>query len=179
MYLPKIVASAAVLSLFGNLAQAQSIKSEVLASNGVAVTLYSDSFAGRYEFSSPAINLPNNGGFLFVSRVVQGNEISAIRVVGSIMYSGEWRRYNSAIFRGGVEADGSFNDRDVVSCVGSRYSGCSLREGFRITLTKEQIERHMLNGFLDIQVRAQSSDAITLSIPAAHFAAIVEVAKKP
>jgi hypothetical protein len=54
-----------------------------------------------------------------------------------------------------------------------------LREGFRITLTKEQIERHSLNGTLDIQVRALSSDAITLSVPAAHFAAIVEVAKKP
>ena len=156
---------------------AQSVKSEITTSSGIAVTLHADEFAGRYEYSAPIVNIDNRS-YAIVVAVVEDGKVGPIMIVGSIMYTGDWRRYQTAIFRGGEEVESSFNDRDVVTCRGSRYGGCSLREGFRLMPTAAQIEKYATDGKLAIQVRAQSSDAMVMTIPVSHVAAIEEAVAK-
>jgi hypothetical protein len=158
-------------------AQAEGVKSTLSASNGVEVSLFADEFAGRYEYTAPTINFPNLSGFALVASVVQNGVAKPPEIVGSVMYNGEWRRYYSAILRGGESVDSTFNDRDVVSCRGSRYSGCSLREGFALRPTKAQIAKYAVDGKLQIQLRAQAGDAVLVDIPVSYIDAISEVAK--
>jgi hypothetical protein len=158
-------------------ADAQSVKSTIQAANGVEVTVHSDEFAARYEYTAPTIDFPNLGGFALVARTVRGKETTPIQVVGSIMYNGDWRRYHSAILKGGEEVQATFNDRDVVSCRGSRYSGCSLREGFRLAPTDQQIKKYAEDGQLQIQLRAAAGEAMLVTIPVTYFEAVKEVAR--
>ena len=156
---------------------AQAVRSEVTTSNGIVVTVYADEFAGRYEYSAPSINFDSNS-FALVMAVNRNGEVGDVMIGGSIFYSGDWRFYNSAILRGGEEVAGVFEDRDVVSCRGSRYSrGCSVREGFRLMPTDEQIAQYAENGVLAIQLRSRSSNAIVVNIPVAHIEAVREISR--
>jgi hypothetical protein len=155
---------------------AQSVRSEVAASNGVIVTIHADEFANRYEYSAPAINFPDFGGFALVVRTRQSGIETPIRIVGAIMYRGEWRYYRTAIFRGGVPAAYTRVAGDVGSCSGSRYSrGCSLSEQYSIDLTPEEVTRHTQDGRLQIQVRAVQGDPVMIDIPVSYIDAVTEV----
>jgi hypothetical protein len=157
---------------------AESIKSVVTATNGVEVTVYADEFAGRSEFTAPSISFPNLGGFALVARVSKNAVTRPLEIVGSIMYNGEWRYYNSAILRGGEIVDSTFNERKVGSCSGSRYSGgCSLNEGFTIRPTPAQVTKYSENGNLQIQMQAQSGASVLVTIPISYIAAVNEIAK--
>lgn len=164
--------------LFSWPAVAQSEKSTRVASNGTEVTIYSDSFADRYEYSAPAIDLPDLGGYALVAKIVKGGVAGPLEIVGSIMYRGDWRYYSSAILRGGESVVATFDNRKVVSCSGSRYGGCSLREGFRVLPTAAQIAKFGQNGAFDIQIRAQAGPAVIISVPLTYIAAVNEIAKR-
>lgn len=172
------VVVAAVVALAAPV-QAQSVKSEVTASNGVVVTVYADEFAGRYEYTAPAITI--DSGFALVARVVRGDTVPPISVQGSFNYSGEWRYYTSAVFRGGDPVDYKEGSRDVGRCRASRYSSsCSLSEEFHINLSEDDIAGHAENGVLAMQVRAsRSSDVALISVPLTYFDAVKEVSERP
>lgn len=170
---------ALIVLLVSSPAFAQSERSTVRASNGVEVTVYADSFASRYEFSAPAVR--SGDGFVLVARVNEGGRPGAVHLIGSVVYSGEWRFYDRAIFQGGAEASFRPNGRDVGTCSASRYSrGCSLTEGFVIDITLAQIRQHASNGNVAVQVRpSRSGEAIIFQVPVAYFDAVTEVSSRP
>lgn len=153
-------------------------KSEVTASNGVAVTVYSDEFANRYEYSAPSIEFKedgeSSGSFALVAKISKGGAIGDAYVTGAVYYSGDWHRYASAVFRGGDTVKFTSTSRDVLSC---RY-GCSYSEGFRLDISKDEIAKHASDGVLAVQLRAQSSDTAIIQIPVSYFDAVNEVAKR-
>jgi hypothetical protein len=154
-------------------ASAEAVKSEVTASNGVPVTVYADEFAARYEYSAPVVKA--SPCFALVARVKRGTETSSVNLQGSCVYSGSWRFYSSAIFKGGAEAPFTSAGREVGSC---RY-GCTLTESFRIDLTPAQIKAHTENGIVAIQIRAsKTGDTTILEVPTSYFAAVEEVSRK-
>jgi hypothetical protein len=158
-------------------AQAQSVESHLTASNGVEVTLHSDDFADRYEYTGPTIFFMAEGtglrSFALVARIREGGVLSPLQIIGSIYYEGDWRRYSRAIFRGGDPADFSEAGREVVTCRG----GCSYREGFQITLFAEDVTAHSENGYVLIQVRAAASpDTALIQIPISQIDAVNEIA---
>ena len=158
-------------------AEAQSVRSEVAASNGVTVTVYADEFANRYEYSAPIIELPNLGGFALVVSIRSNDRVAPARVDGSITYNGEWRRYDSAVFRGGAAVSYTPQGREVLSCRGSRYSGCALREGFSMVISRDDVTRYAEEGVLRVQVRSSTAaDPVMFAIPVTYFAAVEEVA---
>ncbi|MBB4797984.1 hypothetical protein HNP32_001708 [Brevundimonas bullata] len=171
----KLFVGIALAASFALPASAQSVKSEVTATNGVVVTVYSDDFANRYEYSAPVINFPD--GYALVARIVRPGITPKTNIQGSLSYRGEWRRYSTALFRGGAEASYNAGSREVVSCSGSRYGGgCNLREGFSIDLAPAQIRDHTQDGVIDIQVRAQDTSTALIKIPASYIEAVNEVA---
>ena len=99
-------------------------------------------------------------------------------LTGFILYRGDWRRYYRATFRGGIEIRSAFDDREVVSCRNSRYSGCSLREIFHIYPTARQIQEFASGGVLQIKLSAQSSsNEPIIEIPVSYFEAVRAVSK--
>lgn len=164
---------AAVVVAAASPATAESVKSEVTASNGVAVTVYADEFAARSEYTAPVIK--SGECFALVAQVKRGTETGAVHVQGSCLYKGGWRFYSSAIFKGGAEAPFTSTGREVGSC---RY-GCTLTEGFRIDLTPAQIKAHGENGLVAVQLRAsKTSDTNILEIPVSYLTAVTEVSEK-
>lgn len=159
-------------------AAAQAVKSEVAAPNGVVVTVHSDEFAERYEYTGPALDLAD--GFAFVARVDRAGEAGVVEIIGTFIYSGDWRFYDGALFRGGEAAEFIETGRNVGRCGGGgRYSrpSCSLNEGFKIRVTPEQRERLARDGKLDIQIRSgRSTQTAMLSVPLEHFDAVAAVA---
>jgi hypothetical protein len=157
-------------------AAAQSERSERTARNGVVVTVYSDDFASRYEYSAPPVE--SGEGFILVSRVRQGTTVTPIRLVGSVIYSSPWRFYSSAVFQGGAPADFTSTRRDVGRCSGGRYSsGCTLTEGFAINITPAQLRQHAVNGNIALQIRGRAGGEIVFTIPLSYFAAVEEVSQ--
>ena len=157
---------------------AQSVKSTVTASNGVQVTVYSDEFANRYEYSAPSVDLTD--GFVLVASIKKGGVATPVYLTGTLIYSGEWRRYNSALFRGGDPAKFIEAGREVGRCQASRYSraSCTLSEGFKIQITPAEISKYAQNGVLAIQIRAQDTSTVMLQIPVSYFDAVAEVSKR-
>lgn len=168
---------ASLVLLTSSVASAQSVRSEVTASNGVVVTLYSDEFANRYEYSAPVVNFPDAGGFFIVSRMKRAGTATPIQVVGAISYRGDWRYYQSALYRGGAPADYTRVEGRVSSCSGSRYGGgCYLMERFSIDVTPADVSSHAENGVLQIQIRPNAGgDPVMLNIPVASIDAVNEV----
>lgn len=172
----------ATISMAGTLLSpisiAQGVKSIFAATNGVNVTIYSDDFARRYEYSAPTIHLKD--GFALVAKIKKGDVIVPAHITGSMMYSGEWRHYNSAIFRGGDAADFTVTNRNVGRCYSSLHSRatCTLSEGFNIKVGPDEIAKYSLNGILPIQIRAEDGSAEIISIPVAYFDAVNEASKE-
>lgn len=167
----------AVAFVFSASAVAQSVKSTVQTSTGIDVTLYSDEFADRYEYTSPSVEIPGTQGIAMVAYIKSAGTVRGPEIIGSVVYRGEWRRYNSAILRGGKELSADFGSRDVISCRGSRYSsGCLLSEQFRVRLTTEEWESVLQSGKLEMQLRAYSGPAVMVTIPARHYRALLEAA---
>jgi len=170
----------AMVWLVASHTNAQSVRSEVIASNGVTVTVHTDEFAGRYEYTSPEIEVAD--GYAFVARIEQGGAAGDVQILGGFVYSGEWRYYQSAVFRGGDPADFTARDRDVGRCSSSRYSrpSCTLTETWGIKLTAEQIQQHAVDGLIPIQLRAVDSSAnVIIQVPVASLEAIREVSSRP
>lgn len=159
-------------------ALAQMVKSSVTAANGVEVSVHSDDFAGRYEYTAPTIKFGGGDGFAIIAAIRQNGTVKGPFISGSIMYTDrEWRRYSQAILRGGEAVDATFGDRDVVSCRGSRYSGCTYREGFQIELGEAQRQRLASEGSLQIQLKGSPGSELILDVPASYFSAIEETSK--
>lgn len=155
---------------------AQMKKAAFTASNGVVVDVNSDDFAGRAEYSAPTIRFsPSNGGsgVALIAKTRHAGKLGVLNVQGFIMYSGSWRFYSNAIFKGGAQASFKSIGRDVGSC---RY-GCSLTENFIIDLSPEDITKHTENGVLAIQIRGKSADTAIMEIPVSYIQAVNEVAK--
>lgn len=166
----------ALLALAPAGAYAQSVKSEVTASNGVQVTVYSDDFADRKEFSSPWID--SGDGKLMVATVRKAGTSQPIVLSGFFVYSGEWRRYSSALFKGGDPAKFTSEGRNVGRCSSSRYSrpSCTLNESFSIALTAADIKKHGATGTIAVQVRADDTSTAVFEIPVAYIKAVAELA---
>lgn len=169
------VSVAAALAI-ASTAQAQAVKSERPASNGVLVTVYSDDFANRHEYSAPSIDVTD--GYALVIALRNGGTVTPAYVTGSFIYSGEWRRYNSALFKGGDPAKFIERGRDVGQCSSSRYSrpSCTLTESFRIELSADDIKKHTVDGRIAIQVRAQDTSTAIFEIPVTYINAVNELA---
>jgi len=169
------MAFAAVAMMAGE-AQAQAIKSTVMASNGVEITKSIDEFAGRYEFLAPRQETKSAKG-AFVSSVVAkvraGDQNFPTSIQGFIIYYGDWRRFDYAVFRGGDPVNYKNTDKDVGSC----RNGCQLTESFMIELTPADIAKHAESGKVPIQIRSQGSDTVMLEIPVAYIDAVNEIAK--
>ena len=170
--------SATLLLLATTGAAAQMVESVYVASNSVKVSVNKDDFAQRAEYTAPTIKFPDLGGFALVAMIKVRGQTKGPIIVGSISYNGEWRRYNQAILRGGETVEATFADREVISCRGSRYSGCSLREGFEVRPTKDQIAKYAEAGVLKIQMRAQAGQPVLMDIPVTYFDAVSEAAIK-
>lgn len=157
-------------------ADAQAVKSTVTASNGVPVTVYSDDFANRYEYSAPSVNAGD--AFVLVATVKKGGVAPPAELTGAFIYSGEWRRYSSALFKGGDPAKFIEAGREVGRCTSSRYSrpSCTLTESFKIELTPAEVKKHAVDGKLAVQVRAQDTSATIIEVPVSYIDAVNEVA---
>lgn len=158
-------------------AYGQAVKSVVTASNGVEVTVYTDDFANRKEFSSPYAKAET--GQVMVAAITKSGVTTPIQLSGFFVYSGGWRRYNSALFRGGDPAKFISTGREVGSCSSSRYSrpSCTLIENFAIELTPAEIRQYGETGSIDVQVRAEDTSTVIFSIPITYFKAVAEIAK--
>jgi len=169
-------ALAAVL-MMAQPADAQAVRSEVTAPNGVKVTVYTDEFAERYEYTAPMVQVGD--GFVLVGRTDRGGTDGNVRLIGSFVYSGDWRFYDGALFRGGAQAEFVSQGRDVGRCSGSRYSrGCTLTESFAILINSEQLSQHARNGTLDVQVRSgRTGESVVFSVPVSYFEAVQQVAE--
>jgi len=153
----------------------QAVKSTITASNGIAISVYSDEFANRYEYSAPKIDIPD--GFVLVGAIKKGGVANPPTLQGAFIYSGEWRRYSSALFRGGDRAAFVALERNVGRCSSSRYSrpSCTLTEEFRIDLSTDDIRKHSEGGVVAIQVRADDTTTAIIEVPVAYIDAVNEV----
>lgn len=157
-------------------ASAQMTKSAFTASNGIVIDVNSDEFAGRAEYSAPVIRFaPANGGsgVALVAKTRHAGTLGSLNVQGFVMYSGSWRFYSDAIFKGGAPAKFKQTGRNVGSC---RY-GCTLTENFMIEITNDEISKHAENGILAVQLRGKSADTAIVQIPVGYVLAVNEVAK--
>jgi len=162
----------AALSMAGlSVAQA---KETVVASNGVTVSVNGDDFSGRYEYTAPTIKF--DGGFLLIARVKTPSHTSDVFGTGAFIYSGSWRRYDSAVFKGGEAVNFTAGNKSVGSC---RY-GCTLTEEFEVRITDAQLKKYAVDGVVPIQVRASAiAQTSMIEIPVAHFDAVREVSSGP
>lgn len=151
-------------------------ETKVMAANGVSVSVNGDDFAGRYEYVAPSIDISGGGvnGAFFIAAIKKGSTPAMDSYQGFVMYSGEWRFYKSAVFRGGDPVKYTRTDGKVGSC---RY-GCTLTENFLIELTPAEITKYAVNGIVEIQVRAQNTQTFMLSIPVRYIDAVNEVKKR-
>jgi hypothetical protein len=157
-------------------ASAEMQKSQFTASNGIVVDVNSDDFAGRAEYSAPVIRFsPDNGGtgIALVARTRNAGALGELNVQGFVMYSGDWRFYGSAIFKGGAPAKFKSLGHKVGSC---RY-GCTLTENFLVELTPAEVEKHAEGGMLPLQIRGRSSDTAIIQVPVSYLKAVLEVAR--
>jgi len=160
-------------------AYAEMAKSEYTAPNGVVVDVLTDDFAGRREYSSPSVAIAGDGngtGKAFVGEVFDKGKLLGLTIQGLIFYSGDWRFYTSAIFRGGEAADYHRMDGDVSGC--SRW-GCSMSESFIIKITPEQAHSHADGGGLALQVRSEHGQTALIQVPLAYLDAVAAVAGEP
>lgn len=145
------------------------------ASNGVEISVSSDEFADRYEYTAPAIKFgttSTDNGVIFLGRVKTSGILAPVTVQGLIMYKGEWRRYSTAIFRGGKEANLTRTSRDVVTC---SSKPCVLSEQYMIDITPEQIKKYTVNGKLEIQLQSQGTNIFMIEVPENYVQALLEV----
>jgi hypothetical protein len=157
-------------------ANAEPVRSEVLASDTTKVTVYSDEFADRYEYTGPSVAVlarDRTEGMVMVARKRAGGVSTPIYVTGFVMYPRDWRHYSTAVLRGGAALDFEKTGSDV-NCY---RSSCTLTESFRFQITPEQIAAHAVDGKISIQVRAQSTDTLMIHIPVNHFTAVEEVSR--
>lgn len=158
-----------------SLLQVYAAESVQTANNGVDISVNSDEFADRYEYSAPTIrfgSLNEDNGAVIIGRGKSSGNWTPVMIQGYIIYKGDWRRYSSAIFRGGEQANFKNIDREVVSC---RSKPCTMSEGFVIHLTMEQIERHAAEGKLQIQLRSTNAQKFMIEVPENYLQALLEV----
>lgn len=149
----------------------------VTAKNGIKVSVHSDQFADRYEYSAPSIDfkLPNGQGhgFVLVAAIKHAGKITGPLIEGYVYYEGDWRHYYRAIFKGGKKATFTNTAQKVVTCAGG--DDCTLSEGFMIEPTEEQVHKYASGGTLDFQVRSQNADNFILHIPVTYLQAVRSV----
>lgn len=173
-----IIASLAVA--LAQPANAEMVKSQFTAPNGVIVDVATDDFAGRKEYASPFVNVTADGGGAgkaIVGEVFNDGKLRGLTVQGYIVYSGDWRFYTTAIYRGGAEAKYHRMHGDVAGC--SSYGGCTLSETFIIDLTREEAKAHSTDGVVGIQLRSQRGQTALLMVPLSYVEAVASVAGVP
>jgi len=159
---------------------AEAAERQVSASNGVVIDINGDEFDGRLEYTAPMVKFDNESSFFLVAAIkANGQQAGPMLVVGNVYYRGEWRQYAAAHLRGGEAVKSTFGDRNVVSCSGSRYSsGCSLREGFQLTLTDAQIAKYAADGYVDMKLKASASnEEPVIRVPLSYIHAVREVSR--
>jgi hypothetical protein len=154
-------------------ATTKNVESEVHASNGIPVTISADDAAQRYEYTAPAITLSENRGFFLVAAVDHGGTKTPVMVSGTLMYRGDWRFYDQALFQGGEELPGTFDGRHAFSCASSQ--GCMRSENFKVEPTAAHIQKHAENGMLPVELRARGLNPVVIHVPVSHFDAVREV----
>jgi hypothetical protein len=101
-------------------AYAAAVKSQYTAPNGVVVDVDTDEFAGRKEYASPFVEFQSDGegghGKAIVGEVFDDGKLRGLTVQGFIFYSGDWRFYSTAIFRGGETTNYRRTGSKVVDC---------------------------------------------------------------
>jgi hypothetical protein len=153
-------------------------KSQYTAPNGVVITVNSDDFAGRREYSSPDVNLTADDGHgtAMVGEVFNNGKLLGLTIQGLVFYSGDWRFYSSAIFKGGEPASYHRMDGNVNGC--SQY-GCSMAESFLIDITRDEARSHAEGGVVAVQVRSDHGQTALVQLPLAYFDAVADVAGEP
>ena len=158
---------------------AATVKSQYTAPNGVVIDVQADDFAGRKEYSSPFVEFQSDGegghGKAIVGEVFDNGKLLGMTVQGYIFYSGDWRFYSTAIFRGGQAANFHRTGSDVVDC----HYGCTMSENFLIDITPAEARAHATGGIVGIQVRGTSSHTALLNIPLSYFEAVASLAGDP
>ncbi|MFV3561661.1 hypothetical protein ACNJFJ_21155, partial [Mycobacterium tuberculosis] len=99
----RLIAASAIVAISAP-AAAQSVKSQIVATNGVKVDVATDEFAGRVEYVAPTIDFKTERGgtgAVFVARIKKSGTVGPLLIQGFVMYSGDWRYYTKAVFRGG------------------------------------------------------------------------------
>jgi hypothetical protein len=174
-----IAMMSAALAMATHSGHATAEESEVVASNGVSVSVNADDFAGRHEYTAPAIEFTGEGGADVTALVAlvrqDGKPLGTPYVAGFVAYSDDWRHYKRAVFRGGAEAPIVPTGNEVISC---RSRPCRLLEGFSIRPTKADIEAHSVDGMLEIQVRSERSKNFIIRVPVSYFEAVTELASR-
>ena len=171
----RLIAVSAIVAISAP-AAAQSVKSQIVATNGVKVDVATDEFAGRVEYVAPTIDFKTERGgtgAVFVARIKKSGTVGPLLIQGFVMYSGDWRYYTKAVFRGGDPVDFTRTGGKVGSC---RY-GCSLSEDFAVKLSPEEVKKHAVDGQLDIQIRSNGGETAIFTIPASYMDAVNEVAR--
>jgi hypothetical protein len=172
----KLRALIALSILFAAPASAQMVKQPVTASNGIVVDVAKDDFAQRYEYVAPTIDIRAPDGTMgaaFVAKIRRGAVLGSLNVQGFVIYSGKWRYYRTALFKGGAAVNYQRTKGDVGSC---RY-GCTLTEHFTMQLSAAEISKYAENGSIPVQLRADSTETVLISIPVSYIKAVEEVAK--
>lgn len=171
-----LAAAGAALLLAAPL-EAQRARQTVIASNGIEVSLYGDEFDAHREFGGPPIR---DGDATYFASVVRPNTGPLRFAIGAIVSyrAPRWRFYDGASFRGGEAASFMSAGREVLSCRGSRYGGCSYMESFQIEITQSQLDQYGQGGVLTLKVGSHGTDEIMLNVPLDHFTAAREVAMR-
>lgn len=154
---------------------AEATKTQFTAPNGVIVNVNADDFAGRREFSAPAIDFKADGGATgkaIVGEVFSDGKLLGLTIQGFIIYFGDWRHYSSAIFKGGAAAEYHRTGSKVGDCTGV----CTLSEEFMIDITPAEATSHAENGVLQVQLRAENGSTALISIPLSYIQAVEQVA---
>jgi hypothetical protein len=157
-------------------ALAEPVKSQVIAGNGVTLNLSNDEFAGRREYSAPGVDFSINDfpvtSTIIATRTKNGGVFGATQLSFLVVYQGEWHRYINVIFKGGEQATFVPIDRKVMSCAGSRYSGCTYMEMFRVQVSPAQLAKYGENGELKMQMTAAAAPDKIVSFPVASIQAL-------
>lgn len=166
----------AIAAISVSSATAQMVESKLTASNGVVITKNSDDFSQRYEYTSPRIETRSSQNALtsaIVAKVRDGKSLGDAVIQGFIIYFGEWKYFDSAVFKGGDAVNYTKTSGKVETC----RNGCEFSERFVIHLSQADIAKHAESGAVPVQIRSQTGDTVLLSVPVSYVVAINEIAK--
>lgn len=102
--------------------------------------------------------------YILRSSVPRGESPSRYQLYIEIIYTGDWRYYQSVSFEGGHTEDVSVINREVLGCSGA----CSFRETLGVMLDKERV-LGSLDADLHLRFNAKSGDYSYITVPANYL----------